>query len=198
MTLTSEEEAFVKQTFRQARIRKLGSAGVALGTANTWTALQTFNSGVGINDQYASLLSTVSYGGLTIPGIAPTTANSTGWFAVAPSGTSKSARLIVVRIPGANGEALYIGSDVINANAFEIRSDIEGTGTVRPLIFSANLTTQLTLQAASPYVKFAEGSTGAGSAALGANSPAATVTAPYTWIKVASADGSTVYIPAWK
>lgn len=41
-------------------------------------------------------------------------------------------------------------------------------------------------------------STGAGSAALGANSPAVTLTAPYTWAKVITSDGSTGYIPIWK
>lgn len=41
-------------------------------------------------------------------------------------------------------------------------------------------------------------STGAGSALLGANSPAATLTAPYKWIKFTTSDGSTVYIPCWK
>ena len=40
--------------------------------------------------------------------------------------------------------------------------------------------------------------TGAGSAALGANSPAVTNTNPYTWIKMVSSDGSQVYVPAWK
>jgi hypothetical protein len=40
--------------------------------------------------------------------------------------------------------------------------------------------------------------TGSGSAALGANCPATTVSAPYTWIKMISSDGSTVYVPAWK
>lgn len=39
---------------------------------------------------------------------------------------------------------------------------------------------------------------GSGSAALGANSPAVTNTAPYVWFKFVSSDGSTVYIPAWK
>ncbi|MEI6282632.1 MAG: hypothetical protein WCP82_07940 [Alphaproteobacteria bacterium] len=48
-------------------------------------------------------------------------------------------------------------------------------------------------------VKFGgSNSTGAGAAVLGANSPASTLTAPYTWIKAVSSDGSTVYIPAWK
>lgn len=41
-------------------------------------------------------------------------------------------------------------------------------------------------------------STGAGSAALGANSPAVTLTNPYTWEKVKTSDGSTGYIPVWK
>ncbi len=40
--------------------------------------------------------------------------------------------------------------------------------------------------------------TGSGTALLGSNSPAVTNTAPYTWIKAQSSDGSTVYIPAWK
>lgn len=43
-----------------------------------------------------------------------------------------------------------------------------------------------------------QNTTGAGSAALGANSPAVTNTAPYTWIRAVSSDGSTIYIPAWK
>lgn len=41
-------------------------------------------------------------------------------------------------------------------------------------------------------------STGAGSALLGSNSPAATLTAPYTWETVISSDGSTCYRPLWK
>lgn len=40
-------------------------------------------------------------------------------------------------------------------------------------------------------------STGAGSAALGANCPAVTVTAPNTWIKVLTSAGSTGFIPVW-
>lgn len=40
--------------------------------------------------------------------------------------------------------------------------------------------------------------TGAGSALLGTNSPAATLTAPYTWETVKSSDGSTCYMPLWK
>ena len=40
--------------------------------------------------------------------------------------------------------------------------------------------------------------TGAGTATLGTNCPAVTPTSPYTWIKMISSDGSTVYVPAFK
>ena len=40
--------------------------------------------------------------------------------------------------------------------------------------------------------------TGAGSAALGANCPATTLTAPYTWVRVKTSDGSTGWLPIWK
>lgn len=40
--------------------------------------------------------------------------------------------------------------------------------------------------------------TGSASASLGNNSPATVATAPYTWIEMRAADGSTCYIPAWK
>lgn len=40
--------------------------------------------------------------------------------------------------------------------------------------------------------------TGSGSAALGANCPATTPSAPHTWEKIVTSDGSTGYIPVWK
>jgi hypothetical protein len=40
--------------------------------------------------------------------------------------------------------------------------------------------------------------TGSGTALLGTNCPAGTVSAPYTWVKLTANDGSTVYMPAWK
>lgn len=47
-------------------------------------------------------------------------------------------------------------------------------------------------------ITISQETTGGGSAALGANCPASTVAAPYTWMQMLSADGSTVYVPAWK
>lgn len=56
-------------------------------------------------------------------------------------------------------------------------------------------TSLITLSAA---LKYPAGSTGSGAALLGSNSPAGTLTAPYTWISAQASDGSTVYIPCWK
>ena len=42
------------------------------------------------------------------------------------------------------------------------------------------------------------GSTGAGAALLGANSPATVLTAPFTWLKQQGPTGETLFIPAWK
>ena len=62
-----------------------------------------------------------------------------------------------------------------------------------------NLSATATLHVIGVIPKFAgTNTTGAGSALLGANSPASTNTAPYTWIQAQSSDGSTVYIPCWK
>lgn len=41
-------------------------------------------------------------------------------------------------------------------------------------------------------------STGAGTALLGTNSPASTLSAPYKWIKMKTSDASVVYVPVWK
>jgi hypothetical protein len=65
----------------------------------------------------------------------------------------------------------------------------------------SNISVKLAVNASSfaaDNLQFVTGATGAGSAALGANSPAVTNTAPYTWIRVTTADGSTAFIPAWK
>ncbi len=48
-------------------------------------------------------------------------------------------------------------------------------------------------------IKFAAGSTGAGTATIGAaNCPAVTAAGVFTWIKAVASDNSVIYIPAWK
>ena len=47
-------------------------------------------------------------------------------------------------------------------------------------------------------VKYLTTSVGAGLAALGANCPAVTLTAPFAWVQAQASDGSTIWIPGWK
>jgi hypothetical protein len=73
-----------------------------------------------------------------------------------------------------------IGTDHTGAGAHSTAQDVIALGT------------------ANHQIQIKNNTTGAGSALLGANSPAVTLTAPYTWFKLMSSDGSTVYVPAWK
>lgn len=75
-----------------------------------------------------------------------------------------------------------------------------GSNSNHDLVFQANATEVFRVPVSGGLFKPIVGleSTGAGSAALGANSPASTLTAPYKWLKVLTSDGSTVYFPVWK
>ncbi len=55
------------------------------------------------------------------------------------------------------------------------------------------------VQTFNSVMKLSGDTTGAGSTVgFGTNSPASTLTGPYTWLKFTSSDGSTVYVPAYK
>ena len=74
-------------------------------------------------------------------------------------------------------------------------------GDLRATLDPTNLTAARTvkfLDTGGDFLVAAANTTGGGSALLGANSPAVTNTAPYTWLQMLSHDGSTVYVPAWK
>jgi hypothetical protein len=61
-------------------------------------------------------------------------------------------------------------------------------------------TEQLRLETGFVFSNMVAGneSTGAGTALLGTNCPAVTVSAPFKWLKIKTQDGSTAYIPVWK
>jgi hypothetical protein len=87
------------------------------------------------------------------------------------------------------------GGDII----FATTASSAGSGTQN------TATTALTIKGGTQAVIFAAvpqfsgtNTTGSGSAALGANCPAVTATAPYTWVKITTSDGSSAYIPCWK
>jgi hypothetical protein len=55
------------------------------------------------------------------------------------------------------------------------------------------------VQTFSGAIKVSGDTTGAGTTVgFGTNSPAITLSGPFTWIKFTSSDGSTVYVPAYK
>ena len=88
--------------------------------------------------------------------------------------------------------AILLGSDQVDANSGKISYN-RGTANldITPRsTYATNLIGKLKFSITN--------STGAGSALLGTNSPAITLTAPYTWITVTTSDGSTGYMPIWK
>jgi len=88
---------------------------------------------------------------------------------------------------GTNG-TLKVKDQLATTGATSVLFDIGAGQTAASTIFTIN-----------GIQKFAgTNSTGAGTALLGSNSPAVTNTAPYTWIRIVTSDGSTAFIPAWK
>lgn len=88
--------------------------------------------------------------------------------------------------------AILIGSDQVDANSGKISYN-RGTANldITPRsTYATNLIGKLKFSITN--------STGAGSALLGANSPATILTAPYTWITVTTSDGTTGFMPIWK
>lgn len=92
---------------------------------------------------------------------------------------------------------LALGTGVVRAMAFGTQRI--GSGAAYQIAFrvqpnaGADIYTQF-----HKLVMFDICSTAGGTALLGANCPASAVSAPYTWIKVKTSDGSEAYIPAWK
>lgn len=93
----------------------------------------------------------------------------------------------------------YDQTATTGSTEFRIRA---GAGqSTNPLmrVYANDGTTLLWALASTGIPTFGGGNTtGAGTALLGTNSPAVTLTAPYTWLTVITADGSTAYVPAWK
>jgi len=87
-----------------------------------------------------------------------------------------------------------------SSGTLRVKDSTPTTGATSMLVdIGAAQTAASTVLTLNGVMKYAgTNSTGAGSALLGANSPASTLTAPYTWITVITSDGSTGFIPVWK
>lgn len=102
------------------------------------------------------------------------------------------------------GENAGSSANVSDATAIGHATNASASGAVAIGVDStgagATATTadQFALGTANHQVQILKNATGSGSAALGANCPAVTVTAPETWFEMMDGSGNTVYIPAWK
>jgi hypothetical protein len=85
-------------------------------------------------------------------------------------------------------DATAIGANAVVSSSYTMQ--LGGSGADAVMVKTSSMTVN--------DFTYTQNTTGGGSAALGANSPASTNTAPYTWFKMKSSDGSTVYVPAWK
>ena len=97
------------------------------------------------------------------------------------------------------GVMAYIGSsDPTSTQAKSSALCVDNGGNSVPVaIFGVNGTTKLSISS-SGILQYNTNTTGSGTALLGTNCPATTVSAPYTWLQMQSSDGNTVYVPAWK
>ena len=121
-------------------------------------------------------------------------------FGLSGTGINGNNTQVVISIAGSNVLSITSGgiTSVTGGNiALGSRSLINSPSNGNLSFFANNGTTYSNIAFAIPTFK-GTNTTGSGAALLGANSPAVTLTAPYTWIQAVAADGSTVYIPAWK
>jgi hypothetical protein len=123
-----------------------------------------------------------------------TSVSITGGVVLAPS-TTKSFSALVNLAGGANFSCWISGLSIGSVTALQ-------TSGSYPVLFASGSSTGVGLFTIDyigyPFIGPGNQATGSGSAALGSNCPAGTVTQPYAWLKMATDDGSVVWVPAWK
>lgn len=111
---------------------------------------------------------------------------------ISGSGTTNIFRALNIDTSGANGvtvttaSGIHIGALALGDTRYGLYVSAQSGGTTNRCAFFGG------------PIQLNDNSTGSGTPILGTNCPATTLTAPYTWLKFISSDGSTVYVPAWK
>jgi hypothetical protein len=162
--------------------------------SNIYGTTHNFNSTASIG---GSVAGTLTFTGTVAAGSSDFTVNSVTTQNVTASGSNSAASGTWQpwRFISTISQSGTAGYTCLTINPTESST---GSGTKRLLDLQVGGTTKFNVDHTGIPQFAGTNTTGTGSAALGANSPATTNTAPYTWIEVLAADGSTVYIPAWK
>jgi hypothetical protein len=172
---------------------------ITTGNLSSITATGTIASGTwhgtAITDTYLATISTagkVSGSAITSGTIAGTTAFQSSGLIETSNTTSASA----ATYGRFSGNTLSFANSGLETNSGKI--DFAAVVASQLNVIGYGTTTSNRLIAFYDIPKFTQVSTGSGIPLDGANCPATTLTAPYTWLKVQSSDGSTVYIAAYK
>jgi hypothetical protein len=169
--------------------------------ANTYTGAQAITPGsdgqatLRINEtggtsrlQFGTLSSNVALGAI----YGPVTPGGTNYVLASRGDYSYLNATSVLTLAIAGSDKMVITSSTLtipSGVAVAVTSTLAVTG-------ASTLTGVLTMSAVPRFN--GTNTTGAGMALLGSNSPATTLSAPYTWVQVTTSDGSTAYVPAWK
>jgi hypothetical protein len=179
----------IGSTAPTAKLTVTGTSGVWIGDGVSSIFQVTTGTGINTDNKIEFGISDASHGYIQVskPGTAlyPLVLQPNG--SNVGIGTTAPVYLLDVARSGASGTARFYDQTAT-------------TGATRVVIsLGAADTSSTQVFEIGGLMKFSGlNSTGAGSALLGTNSPAVTNTAPYTWLKVLTSDGSTAYVPAWK
>jgi hypothetical protein len=177
----------------------VGGTVVVTG-ATTLAAVSATSAAISGNETVGGTLgvtgATTLAGTLGVTGASTLTGNTTvgGTLGVTGAATVGSLKML-------DGTGSYIARVGASSHDWQIFDTVSSTTpfTIAPSSPTNSIDVQPTYIKITNVLQFSgTNSTGAGSALLGANSPAVTLTAPYTWITVLTSDGSTGYIPIWK
>jgi len=174
--------------------------GVALDVTGSVRASQSITIGTTGTYQAGSIYSDPNWGMIFRAAVASPTSAEFKWV---NSIDSELARITTAGNLGiATSNPIYkldVGLSGASGT-FRVKDQLATTGATSVLFdIGAGQTAASTIFTINGIQKFAgTNTTGAGTALLGANSPAVTNTAPYTWIRIVTSDGSTAFIPAWK
>jgi hypothetical protein len=172
--------AVVAQAFGSA------GAGVYATSASSYAIEGVSTTGT------AAIYGTQSNGGNAISGLNSSNGNAGYFLSAAGPGITSSGNTYGVYASGTGATAVGVAG--LGNNAYGVYGSDGGTGIG---VYGTSVS-GLAAKFAGTVQFSGTNTTGSTATTFGSNCPAVTCTAPYTWIKLMSSDGSTVYMPVFK